>query len=54
MIIRIMFFGSTILQLLFWFYVRYLVRSSKNGDESKMIEITEAANPFSSEYVIFI
>ncbi len=49
MIIRIMFFSSQAIQLLFWYYVRYLIRSSKSAEESKMLEITEPAKPFSNE-----
>ena len=44
-----MFFGSQAIQLLFWYYLRYLIRSSKAQEESKIIEITEPPKPFSNE-----
>lgn len=49
MTIRIMYFSSQAVQLLVWFYVRHLIRTSKKEDESQMLEITEPAKPFSNE-----
>ncbi|TEB20055.1 hypothetical protein C9890_0109 [Perkinsus sp. BL_2016] len=51
--IRIMYYASQVLQVLFWLYVRYLIqkkgKKEKEKEKSTMIEVIEPAKPFSSE-----
>ena len=48
--IRILYYTSQLLQVLFWFYIRHLIqKKGKKEERTTMIEVVEPAKPFSAE-----
>ena len=50
MYMRIMYVTSQVLQLLFWLYIRRVVSQGPKQETTTIIEVTEPAKPFSTEY----
>lgn len=48
--IRILYYTSQLLQVLFWLYIRHLIqKKGKKEERTTMIEVVEPAKPFSAE-----